>query len=152
MRPKAKALGYLEATARAKQQLDSWLKGPSGLLVRTWWQVLRLRCATLRMTNLWGRGGEQLQYGGFSTALCFGRNDSSLGWDEGERSLRDTPPFAKAQRMGHPECAALRPGRRTWSLWRGGHRRCWRRGLWGRVGRICSRIAGMGLRWIVPLR
>jgi len=35
-----------------KQRLDSWLKGSGGVRVRAWWQVLRLRSASLRMTNL----------------------------------------------------------------------------------------------------
>jgi len=44
-------LGLKENKQRQRQQRGLWLKGSSGVLVRAWWQVLRLRCAPLRMTR-----------------------------------------------------------------------------------------------------
>ena len=51
---------------------------------------------------------KESQYGGFSTALRFGRNDSIWGGvEESGRALLDTPPFRKKrERVGHPDCAA----------------------------------------------
>jgi len=58
----------------------------------------------------WCCDGE-CQYGGFSTALRFGRNDSFWGGLRRTVELRSIPhPLQKAQRVGHPDCAASKYG------------------------------------------
>jgi len=54
------------------------LKDPSGVRERTVRQVLRLRALPSAQDDEFGVA-EESQYGGFSTALRFGRNDSSWG-------------------------------------------------------------------------
>ena len=66
-----------------QQPQESWLKGVNGLRLLVVWQVLRLRCASLRMTRLWDV-------------------------EENGRASLDTPPFPKSGKGRAPRFVALR--------------------------------------------
>ena len=72
-----------DRSQKQEQRLDLWLKGSSSMVVRAWWQVLRLRLAKAR---------------------AFAQDDEFVGvWRRTVERFSIPHPLQSAQRVGHPE-------------------------------------------------